>query len=169
MKQTAGVITALAVVLALFGVSNLPKSSTGGAGPAQTEDATKASKGRPSTESPGPYGPCVRIQKRLQPFVADSPQERWKLPAFCYPDSKVPDDPEVKAKGLEFVIATVPNPTLTHLPLLFDRLVEIMQQAAQDNQYSYDSSWLPWSEGKEYTRLPDQQAADDLLSFQESQ
>jgi hypothetical protein len=169
MKQTAGIITALAVVLAIFGVSSLPKGSTGGAGSTPTDDATKASKGRPSTESPGPYGPCVRIQKRLQPFVADSPQERWKLPAFCYPDSKVPDDPEVTAKGLEFVIATVPNPTLTHLPLLFDRLIEIMQQAAQDNQYSYDSSWLPWSEGKEYTRLPDQQAADDLLSFQESQ
>jgi hypothetical protein len=169
MKQTAGIITALAVVLAIFGVSNLPKSSTGGPGSTQTESGTKASKGRPSTESPGPYGPCVRIQKRLQPFVAETPQEEWKLPAFCYPDSKVPNDPEVKAKGLEFVIATVPNPTLTHLPLMFDRLIEIMQQAAQDNQYSYDSSWLPWSEGKEYTRLPDQQAADDLLSFQESQ
>src|SRR4029077_13122913 len=74
-----------------------------------------------------------------------------------------------KAKGLDFVIAIVPNPVLTHLPLLFDRLIEIMQQAAQDNQYSYDSSWLPWSEGKEYTRLPDQQTADDLQSFQESQ
>ena len=89
------------------------------------------------------------FQKQLQPFVAETPQEQWKLPAFCYPDSKVPNDPEVKAKGLEFVIATVPNPTLTHLPLMFDRLIEIMQQAAQDNQYSYDSSWLPWSEGKE--------------------
>ena len=85
MKQTAGVITALAVVLAIFGVSSLPKGSTGGAGTTQTEDGAKASKGRPSTESTGPYAPCVRIQKRLQPFVAESPEERWKLPAFCYP------------------------------------------------------------------------------------
>ena len=169
MKQTTGVITALAVVLAIFGVSSLPKSPTGGAGSTQTESGTKASKGRPSTESSGPYGPCVRIQKRLQPFVAETPQERWKLPDFCYPDSKVPNDPEVKATGLEFVIATVPNPTFTHLPLLFDRMIEIMQQAAQDNQYSYDSSWLPWSEGKEYTRLADQLAANDSQSFQESQ
>lgn len=169
MKQTAGIITALAVVLAIFGVSNLPKSSTGGGSSTQTETGTNASRGRPSTESPGPYGPCVRIQKRLQPFVAETPQEQWKLPAFCYPDSKVPNDPEVKAKGLDFVIATVPNPTLTHLPLMFDRFIEIMQQAAQDNQYSYDSSWLPWSEGKKYTRLPDQQTADSQLSFQESQ
>ncbi len=169
MKQTAGVITALAVVLAIFGVSNLPKSSPTGAGAAQSESGTKASKARPTAEPIGPYAPCVRIQKRLQPFVAVSPQEPWKLPAFCYPDSKVPNDPEVKARGLDFVIAIVPNPVLTHLPLLFDRLIEIMQQAAQDNQYSYDSAWLPWSEGKEYTRLPDQQTADELQSFQESQ
>ena len=169
MKQTAGVITALAVVLAIFGVSNLPKSSPTGAGTAQSESGTKASKARPTAEPIGPYAPCVRIQKRLQPFVAVSPQEPWKLPAFCYPDSKVPNDPEVKASGLDFVIAIVPNPVLTHLPLLFDRLIEIMQQAAQDNQYSYDSAWLPWSDGKEYTRLPDQQTADELQSFQESQ
>ena len=169
MKQTAGIVTALAVVLAIFGVSNMPKSSPGGGASTQSESGTKASKTRASVEPTGPYAPCVRIQKRLQPFVAESPQEQWKLPTFCYPDSKAPDEPEVKAKGLDFVIAIVPNPVLTHLPLLFDRLIEIMQQAAQDNQYSYDSSWLPWSEGKEYTRLPDQQTADDLQSFQESQ
>ena len=93
MKQTAGIVTALAVVLAIFGVSNMPKSSPGGGSSAQTESGTKASKTRPSVEPTGPYAPCVRIQKRLQPFVAESPQEQWKLPAFCYPESKAPDEP----------------------------------------------------------------------------
>lgn len=49
-------------------------------------------------------------------------------------------------KGIEFVIATVPDPLHTHLNLLFDRTVEAIQQAAQDEKYTYDSSWLPWKQ-----------------------
>ncbi|MGH9748107.1 MAG: hypothetical protein ACRD59_18580, partial [Candidatus Acidiferrales bacterium] len=40
---------------------------------------------------------------------------------------------------------------------------------AQDNNYSYDSSWLPWSEDKSYERLPDQTEANDAQSFQQKQ
>jgi hypothetical protein len=48
--------------------------------------------------------------------------------------------------GIEFVIATVPDPLHTHLNLLFDRTIEAIQQAAQDEKYTYDSSWLPWKQ-----------------------
>lgn len=48
--------------------------------------------------------------------------------------------------GVRFAIATVPNPVSTNLPLMFDRLVESVQQAAQDENYSYDASWFPWDD-----------------------
>lgn len=62
--------------------------------------------------------------------------------------------------GMKFVIATVPDPVHTHLSLQFDRSLEAIQQAAQDERYTYDSSWLPWkSQGAEYSSLTDQAAA----------
>src|SRR6202030_2289461 len=52
----------------------------------------------------------------------------------------------------------------------FDRIVESTQQAAQDDNYSYDSSWFPWdSTDKDYPLLGDQQAAEELQSIQQAQ
>jgi hypothetical protein len=70
---------------------------------------------------------------------------------------------------LEFAIATVPNPVTTHLPLVFDRIVETVQQAAQDDGYTYDASWFPWQEATEYPSLADQQNAEELLKTQQEQ
>jgi hypothetical protein len=41
MKQTAGIVTALAVVLAIFGVSNLPKGSPNSSADTALERGTK--------------------------------------------------------------------------------------------------------------------------------
>ncbi len=46
--------------------------------------------------------------------------------------------------GIRLMIVTVPDPRHTHLSLQFDRTLEAIQQAAQDERYTYDSSWLPW-------------------------
>ena len=46
--------------------------------------------------------------------------------------------------GVRIVVATVPDPLHTHLNLQFDRVMEAIQQAAQDEGYTYDRSWLPW-------------------------
>ena len=57
------------------------------------------------------------------------------------------------------------NPVHTHFSLLFDRLTEALQQAAQDEGYNYDNSWLPWDdEVRSYDRLEDQQKADEQLA-----
>ena len=61
-------------------------------------------------------------------------------PGFCYRGDKAPDVQRLSPAHVDFVIATAPNPLMTHLPLMFDRVVEIIQQAAQDDKYSYDSS-----------------------------
>jgi hypothetical protein len=46
--------------------------------------------------------------------------------------------------GLNFIIATVPDPERTHLGLGFDRIIETIIQAAEDENFSYDRHWLPW-------------------------
>jgi hypothetical protein len=51
--------------------------------------------------------------------------------------NKVPD-------SLEYVIALVPNPRHTRLSMLFDRSIDAIEDAAQDEKFTYDSSWLPW-------------------------
>jgi hypothetical protein len=47
-------------------------------------------------------------------------------------------------EGIRLMIVSVPDPRHTHLSLQFDRTLEAVQQAAQDEKYTYDSSWLPW-------------------------
>ena len=47
-------------------------------------------------------------------------------------------------EGMRLMIVTIPDPRHTHLSLQFDRTLEAIQQAAQDEKYTYDSSWLPW-------------------------
>src|SRR5438477_6074690 len=46
--------------------------------------------------------------------------------------------------GIRLMVLTIPDPRRTHLSLQFDRTLEAIQQAAQDERYTYDSSWLPW-------------------------
>lgn len=76
------------------------------------------------------------------------------------------DDPRT-FPNVGFAIATVPNPVSTHLPLLFDRIVESIQQSAQDEAYAYDDSWFPWEPvAKDYAYLQDQQLAEELQKIQ---
>jgi len=175
VKKNAGLFTALAALIAVFGLSNLPKNSSGGS--AQTvNEPTRGAKSATKTGSAGTiFSPCEEIQKRLQPLLTDINEwpgtdipPSWTMPDFCYsiPPTK---NIELKAKNVDFVIAMVPNPVATHLPLSFDRILEIIQQAAQDNNYSYESSWLPWNETKGYSHLSDQLLADETQDFQERQ
>jgi hypothetical protein len=169
VKKNAGVFTALAVVLAFFGISNLPRSSSGGGSTTQAEMGNKSPEKANGNGSPVPYSPCEEIRKRLQPFVAEPQLKKWKLPEFCYANLSTANYPVMKPQDMDFVIATAPNPISTHLSMLFDRVVEIIQQAAQDNNYIYDSSWLPWNKAKEYARFPDEVAAQDADDIQEKQ
>jgi len=169
VKKNAGIYGALAVVLAIFGVSNIPKSSSGGA-TARTEVA----KGTKSATKPGErkastaYTACKEIQRRLQPFVKESDRLKWMPPVTCY-DPQPASSPKLNAEPVHFVIATAPNPISTHLPLLFDRITEIIQQAAEDNKYSYDSSWLPWNEPKDYEERSDELAQEEAEALQAQQ
>jgi hypothetical protein len=172
MRKNAGVIGLVAVVLAFLGISNLPKNAPGGAPASQTEMEAKP---KPAAETKGqtePFPPCGEIKERLQLLVAENPDQKWELPSVCYLDRKRRIDPTVPRltpADVTFAIATAPNPISTHLPLQFDRSIEIIVQAAQDNNYLYEASWLPWNEPKDYTRYPDQVAAEAVQSMDENQ
>jgi hypothetical protein len=60
--------------------------------------------------------------------------------------------------GMNYVIALAPDPIHTQLSLYFDRTMEAIQAAAQDEGYVFDSSWLPWKrDDKDYPIFSDQQ------------
>jgi hypothetical protein len=71
-------------------------------------------------------------------------------------------------KDIHILVATVPDPLHTLLNLQFDRTIDAIQQAAQDQGYTYDSSWLPWkADAAEYTGLSDQNAENEDTSQRE--
>src|SRR5580700_2102861 len=135
MKQNAGVIAILVVVLTLFGITSLPKSPSAGSSAVGPKSKAKTTK-KPVVQTPRTA--CEEIRTRLQPFVADGALGDQHLPGSCYesgiaPDQQKPgqqkDQPtaEVASFGGNFVVATVPDPVSTHLPLLFDRTIEVIQ------------------------------------------
>jgi hypothetical protein len=71
---------------------------------------------------------------------------------------------------LRFIVATLPDPVHTHLALLFDHLTEVIQDAAQDEGYSYEASWLPWNDQEEnHPLLADDDRAANRKELRESQ
>ncbi len=120
-------------------------------------------------------GPCVDLEGKIQAFFAVSP------PATVAPKSCDPGGTSAIYRGdskkllkdadsLQFVIALVPDPLHTHFSLSFDRMMEAIQQGAQDEQYFYDSSWLPWeTEEQSFALLKDADSAEDLKEAREKQ
>jgi hypothetical protein len=185
VKKNGPIFAVLAIVLAWFGISNLPKNQSGGTITSEPESRAKlqekgsTNSSRTNIIQAAPA--CKEIRKRLEPVVGEVALSDRALPQSCFLD-KEKESTESKKKestnkncnalnvaDVDFVIATVPNPISTHLVLTFDRITEIIQQAAQDNGYSYESSWLPWNESKEYLRPPDQLSASELEELQEQQ
>jgi len=157
MRNNAALIAAFTALVAFVGISSMPKGTT---------ERSSASEVRRSSKSPllgksnavvqkGNTSPaCEEIARRLRVFVY--PQNFKEIGSeACLPNGpRMPPD-------VRFVIATVPNPISTHLALFFDRAVETIQQAAEDENYSYDSSWFPWNDANnELPLLIDQRAAE---------
>jgi hypothetical protein len=72
--------------------------------------------------------------------------------------------------AVRFAIALAPDPRHTNLSVIFDREMALLLQAAQDQGYDYNSSWLPWKSDSApaLTHLGDRQYADDLSSQREN-
>jgi hypothetical protein len=118
-------------------------------------------------------GVCTDLEDLFRAFLG-ADKNNFSAPDSCYeganPDPNRQSELKRKAMHLKFVIATLPDPLHTHFALLFDRYAEAIQQAAQDEGYVYDSSWLPWeTEEQTYTHLKDQDQADDRKESREDQ
>jgi hypothetical protein len=166
MKNNAGLIAVITALVAFVGISTLPRGSSDAAG---TQGSRKTAKGAASNKkntevgAPPISAACADIARRLRVFIY--PKDFTDIGAeTCFPKGAT------FPGTVRFVIAAAPNPISTHLALMFDRSIETIQQAAEDESYSYDSSWFPWDDlSKDYSSVDDQHAAEDEQEIKEHQ
>jgi hypothetical protein len=88
--------------------------------------------------------------KVIQTFVNEAepiPVPRNEVQDRLKDQLSKPDQNNETDFHLRYIVAVIPDPRHTHLSLAFDRYVEAIEGAAQDEGYVYDTSWLPWSRG----------------------
>src|ERR1700739_137020 len=86
------------------------------------------------------------------------------------PGTKIPKEITEETSKLRFAIAILPDPIHTHMAVVFDRFAAAIQDAAQDEGYDFDSSWLPWEdEAESYALLADQEEAGSKKEQREKQ
>jgi hypothetical protein len=156
-------VAALLAIAAGVGISIQPASRQGGFGGSQSRPAVARRSGNLLHKTTS----CDDLRDYLQDFLD---AEKEPLPTPC--DLSAPPPPNAQSKAdLRFVIATLPDPRHTHLSVSFDESTATIQEAAQDEGYDFDSSWLPWEQQEEqtYTHLNDQKQADQERDDQERQ
>jgi len=163
-----GFATLLAAAAAI-GISSQPGTRT-------RETASSGTALRPTpTESKGTHRQIQNVCSDLIDVFQAFLLREVAGPKFCYESRdpagrSSPTEPNQTNFDPKFVIATLPDPLHTHFSLLFDRFVEAIQQAAQDDGYDYDSSWLPWeTEEPTLITLQDQDQADERKKRREDQ
>ena len=80
---------------------------------------------------------------------------------------KTPLQPNEIPKGIKFMVVTVPDPLHTHLSLQFDRTLEAVLEALQDEKFTYDSSWLPWKNQASDDQSASHGSADKTTTLRE--
>lgn len=108
---------------------------------------------------------CTDLREHLEGFL-DLQTESLKTPC------DLSSTPLFQGQdGLRFVIATLPDPLHTHLAVSFDEATASIQDAAQDENYDFDSSWLPWKQQDQpqYALLQDQERAEQDTKEREQQ
>jgi len=189
MNRNTGILGAIAItVITIFGFSVRPGGNESPATAGSGQSAAARNPGEiPEPAQQNLQAPCREINKRIAEFIINGlaapescKEHAAKEPAAKEPAAKKPAAekpaklsgilPPLQPPKVRYIVATLPDPVHTHFALLFDRLTEALQQAAQDQGYNYDGSWLPWNdEGRMYGSLTDQQKADALQKRQDEQ
>lgn len=143
MKRGAGFVAMLTVLLAGMRFVAVPaayrptaasraETQAGVSRASVTDDATCPAFAAPAERtSSNEASEAGAISTRIDRFLYGNAQEKH-LGGGVLPEA------------MRLMIVTVPDPSHTHLSLQFDRTLEALQQAAQDERFTYDSSWLPW-------------------------
>jgi len=137
-KAAAAAVLLMIAGLLYRGETSDTSSAATAAQPAAQPPAR--TQGDASAES-GPWTPVCRYVKLTSGSPEDNDQDPKKQ--FCLASPNPP------GWHVTTLIATVPNPELTHLSLSFDRYVESITWALDDGDldketYSFDSYWFPW-------------------------
>jgi hypothetical protein len=173
-EGTIGAAAFLAIAAVVgFTVQTGPKPvGNSGADRAATAKRAKPSptKGAAHEDLPG----CGSLREQLEDFLEIKANELI-LPKECYEkgdatQNKTTPNLADKTAQLKFVIALLPDPVHTHLPVLFDQFALAIQEAGQDEKYDFDGSWLPWDdEETPYALFLDEKAANREKEFKETQ
>jgi len=128
--------------------------------------AIRQSKPSKSKRKTHPVGSaCSNLQDQLEDFLDIA---ELAAPNLCYEPGPPPDyakgnsylsDLGQRTSRLKFVIATLPDPVHTHLPVVFDQFTVAIQEGGQDEKYDFDGSWFPWDE-EENVLLPSRRRED---------
>lgn len=161
-EGTIGAATLLAIAAVVgFSLQTGPKQE-GGANADRNGMATRSKPALTKTDGDGGPG-CSNLKEQLEDFLET---EHLTLPEQCSgpkPGSGTGSSPDLteKTSHLKFVVAMLPDPVHTHLPALFDQFAVAVQEAAQDEKYDFDSSWLPWDqEENPYPLLSDEKTSN---------
>jgi hypothetical protein len=73
--------------------------------------------------------------------------------------------PNITAPRITAIIATVPDPVHTNMALQFDRTIDSLIDAAEDNGYLSSYYWLPWN--KEHSNSEGGESNESKLSSEE--
>lgn len=165
-RTRKGIPAVLTILLAVLGITYLPRKTAESGNttetPTQATSGTQAGiGGTGAAGESGPVSECQEIFDHIKRFYGG----RDYYPNSCFPDAENPPKsaPSNPPEGLSFVIAIVPNPVETHLPLLFDRSISAIQQAAEDEGYTYDGSWFSWNDTPKGDNSPsDKEMAEAL-------
>jgi hypothetical protein len=161
-KRGAGLAITIAMAVAAMRYAG-PSSGAPGAGPTSAPAPVA---------SPVAYaGGCTAYDRAAaatagKPYDNNSGDGKRALDEFFGIDTVENQAPS----GIRYAIAITPDPLHTQLSLMFDREISVVQQAAQDAGYIYNSSWFPWNTDKEgsLTYLADRQYAADLTDGREA-
>jgi hypothetical protein len=173
MNRNAGF--ALAAILALTAAVRIPGSHTAASG-VTTVEAAKPALHKPSAHAPaaqtGYSGGCTAYDADDASAPPDDNRAAAKSVLDKFFGSAPSEDTGAILRnqpGVTYAIALAADPRHTNLSLVFDRQMAAVQQAAQDESYTYDSSWMPWNlDQQNLPLLADQQAADDLAAHREA-
>ena len=146
--------------------------------PAETSGVYRNGPGKHAKPTPAKVAPhelkpgCDSLKDQLADFLES---EDLAVPDNCYEKddparNQSHQDPTDKTSQLKFVIALLPDPVHTHLPVVFDQFAVAIQEGAQDERYDFDGSWLPWDEAETpYALFLDEKAANRQQELKETQ
>jgi hypothetical protein len=156
------------LLLLVFGATYSLFNPGGSSGSAQTSEAGKGSQSTPVADSGTGADKGTNRQDENT-----YPEDLCRQFADCEP---VPGKNSLRPKSLrddikeeppQFIIATVPDPTTTHLRVEFDRAVDGIKDAAADEGFLFRRYWFPWplEPTRQFSNQADQDKEDEESAF----